>query len=36
MGAFTLYYPICEVVDLLHCGRQKTINALAGITIMRS
>ena len=23
-----LYYPICEVVDLLHCGRQKAVNTL--------
>ncbi len=23
-----LYYPICEVVALLHCGRQKAVNAL--------
>jgi len=23
-----LYYPICEVVGLLHCGRQKAINTL--------
>ena len=23
-GRIFLYYPICEVVDLLHCGRQKT------------
>ena len=22
-GRIYLYYPICEVVDLLHCGRQK-------------
>ena len=26
--AFILYYPICEVVDLLHCGRQKAVNTL--------
>ena len=25
---FFLYYPICEVVDLLHCGRQKAVNTL--------
>ena len=23
-GRIYLYYPICEVVALLHCGRQKT------------
>ena len=23
-----LYYPICEVVNLLHCGRQKAVNTL--------
>ena len=23
-----LYYPICEVVDLLRCGRQKAVNTL--------
>ena len=23
-----LFYPICEVVDLLHCGRQKAVNTL--------
>ena len=25
---FSLYYPICEVVDLLRCGRQKAVNTL--------
>ena len=25
-GRIFLYYPICEVVDLLHCGRQKAVN----------
>lgn len=23
-----LYYPICEVAELLHCGRQKAVNIL--------
>ena len=23
-----LYYPICEVVDLLRCGRQKAVNTM--------
>ena len=27
-GRIYLYYPICEVVDLLHCGRQKAVNTL--------
>lgn len=27
-GWIYLYYPICEVVALLHCGRQKAINTL--------
>ena len=27
-GRIYLYYPICEVVGLLHCGRQKAINIL--------
>ena len=27
-GRIFLYYPICEVVDLLHCGRQKAVNTL--------
>ena len=26
--AIYLYYPICEVVELLHCGRQKAVNTL--------
>ena len=25
-GRIYLYYPICEVVALLHCGRQKAVN----------
>ena len=27
-GFLYLYYPICEVVGLLHCGRQKAVNTL--------
>ena len=27
-GRVYLYYPINEVVDLLHCGRQKAVNTL--------
>ena len=27
-GRIFLYYPIREVVDLLHCGRQKAVNTL--------
>jgi len=27
-GRVYLYYPICEVVSLLHCGRQKAVNTL--------
>lgn len=27
-GRIYLYYPICEVVSLLHCGRQKAVNTL--------
>ena len=27
-GRIFLYYPICEVVTLLHCGRQKAVNTL--------
>ena len=27
-GRIYLYYPICEVVALLHCGRQKAVNTL--------
>lgn len=27
-GRVFLYYPINEVVDLLHCGRQKAVNTL--------
>ena len=27
-GRIFLYYPICEVVDLLHCGQQKAVNTL--------
>ena len=27
-GRIFLYYPICEVVDLLRCGRQKAVNTL--------
>lgn len=27
-GWIYLYYPICEVVALLHCGRQKAVNTL--------
>ena len=27
-GRIYLYYPICEVVDLLRCGRQKAVNTL--------
>src|SRR5699024_10510465 len=27
-GGIFLYYPICEVVTLLHCGRQKAVNTL--------
>ena len=27
-GRIYLYHPICEVVGLLHCGRQKAINTL--------
>ena len=27
-GRIYLYYPINEVVELLHCGRQKTVNTL--------
>lgn len=27
-GRIFLHYPICEVVDLLHCGRQKAVNTL--------
>ena len=26
-GRIYLYYPICEVVGLLHCGRQKAVNS---------
>ena len=25
-GRIYLYYPICEVVGLLHCGRQNAVN----------
>ena len=27
-GRIFLYFPICEVVTLLHCGRQKAVNTL--------
>ena len=27
-GRIYLYYPICEVVELLCCGRQKAVNTL--------
>jgi len=27
-GRIFLYYPICEVTRLLHCGRQKAVNTL--------
>ena len=27
-GRIYLYYPICEVVGLPHCGRQKAVNTL--------
>lgn len=27
-GRIYLYYPITEVVELLHCGRQKAVNTL--------
>lgn len=27
-GRIYLYYPICEVIELLHCGRQKAVNTL--------
>ncbi len=27
-GRIYLYYPICEIVALLHCGRQKAVNTL--------
>ena len=27
-GRIYLYYPIYEVVELLHCGRQKAVNTL--------
>ena len=27
-GGFTCTIPICEVVALLHCGRQKAVNTL--------
>lgn len=27
-GRIYLYYPICEVIALLHCGRQKAVNTL--------
>ena len=27
-GFLYLYYPICEVVALLRCGRQKAVNTL--------
>ena len=27
-GRIYLYYPICEVVEQLHCGRQKAVNTL--------
>ena len=27
-GGIYLYYPICEVADLLHCGWQKAVNTL--------
>ena len=27
-GRIFLYYPICEVVALLHCGRQKAVKTL--------
>ena len=27
-GCIYLYYPINEVVELLHCGRQKAVNTL--------
>ena len=27
-GRIYLYYPICEVAALLHCGRQKAVNTL--------
>ena len=35
-GRIFLYYPICEVVDLLHCGRQKAVNTLQGTAIRRA
>ena len=35
-GRIYLYYPICEVVDLLHCGRQKAVNTLRGIAVCRT
>ena len=30
-----LYYPICEVVALLRCGRQKAVNTLRELCSMR-
>ena len=32
-GRIYLYYPICEVVALLHCGRQKAVNTLREFTV---
>ena len=34
-GRIYLYYPICEVVDLLHCGRQKAVNTLRELQYAR-
>ena len=35
-GKIYLYYPINEVCELLHCGRQKAVDTLRGTSICRS
>ena len=34
-GRIYLYYPINEVVELLHCGRQKAVNTLRARAAIR-
>ena len=34
-GRIFLYFPICEVVTLLHCGRQKAVNTLRELHAIR-
>ena len=33
-GRIYLYYPICEVVDLLRCGRQKAVNIMVNRSML--